>query len=97
VTTRGGVAGNEVDGVFFTEARSIPGAEDLGELKVKINGQNKDLRAVKAELARRVKSKGGNGLVAFTYGQRGNAWWQSFGAVDAEHWYGNGRAVRIAG
>jgi N-glycosylase/DNA lyase len=97
VTTRGGVAGNEVDGVFFTEASSIPGAEDLGELKVKINGQNKDLRAVKTELARRVKSKGGNGLVAFTYGQRGNAWWQSFGAVDAEHWYGNGRAVRIVG
>ena len=97
MTSRGGVGGSEVDGVFFTEASSIPGAEDLGELKVKINGQNKDLRAVKAELARRVKSKGGNGLVAFTYGQRGNAWWQSFGAVDAEHWYGNGRAVRIVG
>ena len=97
MTTRGGVAGNEVDGVFFTEASSIPGAEELGELKVKINGQNKDLRAVKAELARRVKGKGGNALVAFTYGQRGNAWWQSFGAVDAEHWYGNGRAVRIVG
>jgi hypothetical protein len=59
MTNRYGVSGNEVDGVFFTEASSIPGAEDLGELKVKINGQNKDLRAVKAELARRVKSKGG--------------------------------------
>ena len=97
MTTQHGVSGNELDGVFFTEASSIPGAEELGEIKVTVNGQNKDLRAVKSELARQVKSKGGNGLVAFKYGQRGNPWWKSLsGVMDAEHWYGTGRAVRFA-
>src|SRR5687767_7674589 len=94
--TQHGVSGSEVDGVFFTEAASIPGAQDLGEVKVTVGGQNKDLRKVKSELARHVKNKGGNALVAFTYGQRGNPWWKSlFEFVDAEHWYGAGRAVRI--
>jgi hypothetical protein len=91
---RFGVAGSEVDGVFFTEARSLAGAREIGPVRAEIGGQNKDLRHVKTALADEVRRRGGNGLVAFTYGQRGNPWWRSLsGFLDAEHWYGEGRAV----
>lgn len=91
---RHGVTGSELDGVFFTEAPSIDGARDLGEVKVEIGGQNKDILAVKAALAQRVVSLGGNALVGFTYGQKGNPWYRSItGLFDAEHWHGSGRAV----
>lgn len=93
---RYGVMGSETDGVFFTEAPAIDGARSLGSVKVEIGGQNKDLRWVKAELAKRVRAQGGDGLVAFQYGQRGNPWWRSLsGLVDAEHWYGSGVAVKL--
>jgi len=85
--------GSELDGVFFTESPTLDGARDLGEVKVKVGGQNKDIRAVKAELAKKVRALNGNALVGFTYGQRGNSWFASFGLVDSEHWYGSGRAV----
>lgn len=92
--TRHGVLGSETDGIFFTEASSVPGAQDLGPVEVKIGGQNKDLRDIKAALAREIRRRGGNGLVGFAYGQRGNPWWKSLsGLLDAEHWYGSGRAV----
>lgn len=92
--SRYGVTGSEVDGVFFTEARSIEGARVLADVKVKVGGQNKDIRQVKVELANKVRALGGNGLVGFTYGQRGNAWHASLtGLFDAEHWYGAGTAV----
>jgi hypothetical protein len=88
------VMGSELDGVFFTEALSIDGARDLGEVKVEIGGQNKDIRAVKTALAKKVKALKGNALVAFTYGQKGNPWYRSItGLFDAEHWHGSGRAV----
>ena len=90
---RYGVAGTELDGVFFTEAPSIDGARDLGEVTVKVGGQNKDIRAVKAELAKKVLARNGNALIAFKYGQRGNSWFNSLGWIDGEHWYGAGRAV----
>lgn len=91
---RYGVAGTELDGVFFTEATSIEGARDLGEVKVQIGGQNKDIRAVKAELVKKVRAVNGNALVGFTYGQQGNPWYKSLtGLFDAEHWHGSGRAV----
>lgn len=91
---RYGVMGSEAHGVYFTESASIPGARDLGPVEIKIDGQNKDLRNVKEALAAEVARRGGNGLVAFAYGQRGNPWWRSLsGFLDAEHWYGSGRAV----
>jgi len=91
---RYGVVGSELDGVFFTEAASIDGARELGEVKVQIPGQNKDIRAVKAELVKKVRALNGNALVGFTYGQQGNAWYKSItGLFDAEHWHGAGRAV----
>lgn len=91
---RHGVVGTELDGVFFTEASSIEGARDLGEVKVEIGGQNKDIRAVKAELVKRVRALNGNALVGFKYGQKGNPWYRSItGLFDAEHWHGSGRAV----
>ncbi len=91
--SRYGVIGSEVDGVFFTEATSLPDTRDLGEVKAQLGGQNKDLRHLKVELARQVRTLGGNGLIGFTYGQRGNPWWGSFGIVDSEHWHGSGHAV----
>lgn len=91
---RYGVVGTELDGVFFTEAPAIEGARDLGEVKVTVPGQNKDIRAVKAELVKKVKALNGNALTGFTYGQRGNAWYKSLtGLFDHEHWHGSGRAV----
>ena len=91
---RYGVVGSELDGVFFTEAKTIEGARDLGKVMVKIPGQNKDIRAVKAELVKKVRALNGNALVGFTYGQQGNPWYKSItGLFDAEHWHGSGRAV----
>ena len=88
------VMGSEQDGVFFTEAASIDRARDLGEVKVQLAGQNKDIRAVKAELATKVKALNGNALVSFKYGQQGNPWYKSItGLFDTEHWHGSGRAV----
>ena len=92
---RYGVTGSETDGVFFTERQDIEGAKALGEVKVKLDGQNKDLSHVKIALANAVRAKGGDGLVRFEYGQRGNPWWKSSGLFDAEHWYGSGYAVRL--
>ena len=93
---RFGVLGSETDGVFFAEAPDIAGASRVGSVKVELGGQNKDLRDVKARLAAEVKRKGGDGLVGFRYGQRGNPWWRSLsGLLDAEHWYGSGEAVRL--
>lgn len=95
-TARYGVMGSETEGIFFTEAAAIDGASSLGEVAVQINGQNKDLRDVKVALVKEVRKRGGDGLISFTYGQRGNPWWKSLsGYFDAEHWYGNGIAVRL--
>lgn len=92
--SRYGVVGSELDGVFFTEASSVDGARDLGEVKIEIAGQNKDIREVKTELAKKVRTLGGNALVGFAYGQKSNPWYRSItGLFDAEHWHGSGRAV----
>ena len=85
---RYGVRGTEYDGIFFTEAAAVEGAQDLGPVKVKLGGQNKDLRHVKADLARRVREKGGNGLVQFEYGQRNTF-------LGYDQWFGAGRAVLL--
>jgi hypothetical protein len=42
-----------------------------------------------------VIAKGGNALVAFKDGQRGNSWFNSLGWFDSEHWYGSGMAVSV--
>lgn len=92
--TRYGVTGSEVNGVFFTEAPGLVGARQLGEVRVEIGGQNKDIRAVKAALSEKVLALHGNALVGFKYGQKGNPWYRSLtGLFDAEHWYGSGTAV----
>lgn len=93
---RYGVTGSEAGGIFFTEAPAIEGASVLGSVTVSLDGQNKDLRAIKAALVKEVQRRGGDGLVEFKYGQRGNPWWKSLsGLLDAEHWYGSGIAVRL--
>ena len=82
---RFGVRGSEAEGVFFTEAESVVGA-DLGKVKVTCQGQNKNLNDVKRELARRVREMGGDVLVAFKYEQKTGFWGDS--------WHGSGRVIR---
>jgi hypothetical protein len=91
---RYGLLGSEVRGVFFTESTAIDGARQLGDVAVEIGGQNKDIGEVKLALAEKVQALGGNALVGFRYGQKGNPWYRSLsGLFDAEHWYGSGTAV----
>ena len=92
---RHGVRGSEQDGVFFTESAAIEGARLLGQIRVKVGGQNKDIRDVKRALAKQVLAKGGNALAGFTYGQKGNSWWESLGMFDSEHWYGAGTVLKV--
>jgi hypothetical protein len=87
--------GTKTDGVFFTEASNLDGQRVIGEVSWKASGQNQDLRYVKAQLAKRVRDKGGNALIKFTYGQKGRSWFNSGGLVDSENWYGAGIAVTI--
>jgi len=59
---------------------------DLGPVKITLGGQNNNVGVVKRALARKVRDKGGNVLVAFKYEQKTGFWGDS--------WHGSGRAVR---
>lgn len=74
--------------MFFTEASHVINARDLGAVSATIKDQNGSLTSVKIELARRVRAKGGDGLVGFTYGQK-NTYWSGV------HWHGSGSAVKL--
>jgi hypothetical protein len=83
------------DGVLFTEEASIPGARLLSLVKVEL-GKGKTVQDVRAELARRTRRLGGDAVVGFRYGQRGNTWSRSPQAgTGGEHWFGEGRAVKL--
>jgi hypothetical protein len=88
VIERFGARGTIWEEIFFTDAETVAGAAPLGEVSVKCYGQNKDLRDVKKELAKRVRSKGGDALIAFKYGQRARF-------LGGDEWYGSGRVVRM--
>jgi hypothetical protein len=88
VIERFGVRGSLWEDLFFTESETVAGASSLGDVSVKCHGQNKDLRDVKRELAKRVRAKGGDALVAFKYGQRARL-------LGGDEWYGSGRIARI--
>lgn len=88
----GGIPGNYMDGVFFTEQPGNAFRIQNSELRIKIKRQNATLPDVKRELARRVQKVGGNALVGFTYGQK-----KTFFTWDEVAWYGAGYPARIAG
>ena len=86
------------DGVMFLEGSPLDGTEMLGHVKVEISRQNSNLFEVKAELARRVRSQGGNALVNFRYGQRPHRGLKLLAFKwDTESWFGEGEAALVAG
>ena len=85
-----GLRGTYHDGVFFTEAEA-PGARiEAKPVTAKIPGQNANLTQLKSLLAREVSRRGGNALVGFVYGQKGNllGW-------DASAWRGSGFVAKL--
>jgi len=87
--------GSKMDGVFLTEALSLPDQKVVGEVSWSATGQNQDLRYVKAGLAKRALELGANAIVKFEYGQ-GGAFKVLGGIRDMEKWYGRGIAVKVS-
>ena len=92
---------NTYAGILFSEQRPAS-AMIIREVSVTLNqkwigkgSQLKSLDDVKEELAREVKSAGGNALVDFTYGQRQVSFWESLSSVDDIVWWGKGMAARV--
>jgi hypothetical protein len=86
--------GNFFEGVFFTEAS--PNARLLGPVHVEISRQNSNLFEVKAQLAAQVRSRGGNALVNFRYGQRAHRGLKLLAFKwDTESWHGEGDAALL--
>jgi hypothetical protein len=84
---RYGVRGHDFDGIFFTED-SLESAVTLGMVQAVSNKQNTSLDALKSTMARDAKSKGGNVVSSFKYGQKGTAFsfsstqWNASGVVN---------------
>jgi hypothetical protein len=76
--------------VYFTEGNPDDG-EALGACVARSNVQNTNLETLKAELARQVKSLGGNVLGQFEYVQRASIF--SFSSVA---WEAKGIATKVA-
>lgn len=90
---------SELDGVVFIE-ESYPGVNIISHVTCSIHGlfsqaQLKNLNDVKRKLAREVKSKGGNCLINFKYGQKSSFWTTLIG-IDNVNWYGEGDVGRMS-
>jgi hypothetical protein len=90
---------SEFDGVIFVEGQ-LPCADIIGHTKCRLHGifsqvQLKNLNDVKRRLACNVKSKGGNSLMNFKYGQK-SSFWTTLISVDNVNWYGEGDIARIS-
>ena len=85
---RFGRKGTEKDGIFFTEG-PIENGVKLGEVRVESRRQNVNLDELKSELARKVKSLGGNALENFNYVQQGTVF-----SFSSTRWKASGVAVR---
>lgn len=83
-----GIRGHEFDGVFFTED-SVEGGRSLGKVSAQSDRQNTNLDALKRQLARSARAKGGNVVANFTYVQKAAAFsfsstrWSTSGQVYA--------------
>lgn len=87
--------GSKMDGVFLTEAPSLPDQKVVGPVTWDATGQNQDLRYVKAGLAKAARDLGANAIVKFEYGQRGSTGILG-GLRDGEKWFGSGIAVKVS-
>ena len=87
---RFGRKGTEKDGIFFTEGPIESGVK-LGELTVESRRQNVNLDQLKSELAKKVKSLGGNALENFNYVQQGTIF-----SFSSTRWRASGVAVRAS-
>lgn len=83
---RYGHRGHDLDRVFFTED-TIESAATLGGVQAVSNKQNTSLDALKSNMARDTKSKEGNVVSSFKYGQYGTVFffsstqWNTSGVV----------------
>jgi hypothetical protein len=94
MATRAGVAGTEVDGIFFTEAPAPPGTRVLAPIAVRKKRQNWDLARIKISMATEAARLGANAVVSFRYGQRSHKWYElMLPRWDTEGWYGEGEAA----
>lgn len=87
------------DGVRFIEGVA-PNARLIGPIRVDIGGvirsaQLKNLDDVKRIMAAQAKSRGGNAIVEFRYGQRSVGFWASLFQRDDVSWYGEGQIVSL--
>lgn len=84
---------SEHNGVYFIEG-TIARAKTIEPISSELNdflSQNhlKTLDHLKDRMAYFVKSKGGNAVISFKYGQRSTFWKSIFG-MDDVLWYGSG-------
>lgn len=89
----------EYGGVHFFEGYP-PEVESGAEISTSIGGvfrnaQLASLRDVKAQLAAECRSRGGNAIVGFTYGQKSSGLLASIFSRDDVKWYGNGYLANI--
>ena len=85
-----GLKGTYHEGVFFTEAEAPASRIVDKPTNARIPGQNANLVKLKSILAREVSRRGGNALVGFTYGQKGNLLGR-----DSSAWRGSGFVAKL--
>lgn len=89
----------EFQGILFFEG--IPSdAIKLEKIDTQIGGvfrnaQMASLNDIKVLMVAECKSKGGNAIVGFTYGQRSAGFWASIASRDDIRWYGSGYVAKI--
>jgi len=92
---RAGVKGTTHEGVFFTES-TIGSTTVIKHVHVEISRQNATLAEVKTRLASEVRACGGDGLMAFKYGQKKHSGLELLAFKwDTESWHGEGDAIRL--
>ena len=89
---------SERNGVYFVED-IVPGARIIGPISSELNdffsqNQLKTLDDLKDRMTSLVKSKGGNAVISFKYGQR-TTFWKSLFGMDNVHWYGTGSIALV--
>jgi hypothetical protein len=87
------------EGIRFIEGKPAK-CHLLEPVKIEIGGviqsaQLKNLDDVKRLMAQAARSKGGNAIVGFTYGQRSVGYFRSIFQRDDVNWYGEGWIARI--
>jgi len=89
---------SERNGIYFVEG-PVTGSRTLCPISSELNdffsqNQLKTLDDLKDRMTHLVKSKGGNAVLSFKYGQR-TTFWKSLFGMDNVHWYGTGMIAQI--